>query len=145
MKRITALIFAFVISAPVLAFGQDVQLPDYTKWKKDYSEKVSVSLNGKNVELLQERYEDAITTQQTDFNVLKQQVATVICNEQGNSWFALYVSIHYKGEQQMSEAHVYLFENKNNKWVLIKDFSDSQKTQKKLTEFFWKNYKLKAR
>lgn len=134
MKKITALIFTFVISVPVLAFGQSMQLPDYTKWEEISTMKLSVVLNGKDVGLGLESYRT------TDNIALRHQSVYIIYDEQDLPWLAQYQEDIGEKQQDetenLKESRVYWFENRNGKWVEV---------WRSIVGFLRQNYKLEIK
>ena len=136
-----ALVFALSIMVPALALGQTVQLPDYSKMDKVDSLKVQAVLDGKDTQLLVENFS------QTDMTVLQKHFISMMYNEQGVAWLALYTFAQGEADGQgqifTKETHRYLFENKKGTWVLVRDLSQSQNVGQELGELLLENYKLK--
>ncbi len=134
MKRVVASIFAFVISVPTLAFSQSVELPDYKKWEEISAMKLSVEIDGRDVNLGAEFYRT------TDDVVLKRQTVSVIYDEQNRPWLAQYYEEFGErmqdGTVSVIESNVSLFENKNGKWVEV--WRDAN-------GFLRQNYKLRVK
>ena len=129
VKRIAAMVVALAVIIPALAFSQtqSPQLPDYAKWPMLASEKVSAVLKGKDVNLSVELF------QFTDTVALRQQTVSLIRNEQGDRWLAVYVDEAGKKESDgrisTVKIDIYMFEyemlnSQDGNWKFTKSFLD---------------------
>ena len=144
MKRFVSMsiIVVFVALTSVVCSAQSVSstLPDYTKWLKIDFGPYPALVDGKQADLLLEVY------QMTDMVNLRRSTVTVLYRSGGSPWLAR--DHEETGEEtpdgrvKTKDATLYLFENKEGKWVFVKDFSQNQM---ELPEFLKKNYNLEYR
>ena len=124
MVRFIAVLLMCLI-VPINCVSQDTPtLPDnFKQWEEIGATKPSVAINGKDMGLALEYFIH------TDLTNLERQTVNLLYDEKFIPWFLTYFT--EKGEKHpddsitTKESHLYLFENVNDKWVFVKDFSNA--------------------
>lgn len=136
---------SILIAAFVLVLSVDVQaqtLPDLTGQEKNTSEFPAV-LNGKDVNLQINKYH------YIDWENLKQHFVSLLNNEIGEPWLAIHreeVGERLSdGVVATKETHLYLFENVNGKWLLVKEFQLNSDVQSEFDELLKSKYQLEIK
>lgn len=136
---------SILIAAFVLVLSVDVQaqtLPDLTGQEKVIYELQAV-LNGKDVNLQLDKY------YYIDWENLKQHFVSLLNNEIGEPWLAIHreeVGERLSdGVVATKETHLYLFENVNGKWLLVKEFQLNSDVQSEFDELLKSKYQLEIK
>lgn len=138
------LVGIFALIMPVYSYAQPntPTFPDLTGYDKTTSE-IPMVLDGKDVNFQMDQY------YYLDLDNLKRHFVSLLNNESGKPWLALYTEEDGErlpdGSVVTKESRLYLFENVNGKWVLVKDFSESQNFSNEFDELLKNKYKLESR
>lgn len=128
LKGLCLASFLLVVFYPVSCSGRGVKLPEYTKWPSSLTQTLPFILHGNRVQLKVEIYGHKDDNESSG--------VVVWCDTNTKPWLLAYQhKINWSPDLES-----YIFENKNGKWVFVKDAS--QMSNNELIEFIKDRYNL---